>query len=85
MPKTYTTPEIRVDCPDDRKFPIIDAVRDIFKKKYDVIDIDGARILMPGGWGLVRGLQTRSPCWCCGSRPTRRSALMLSGARWKTR
>ena len=59
MPKTYTTPEIRVDCPDDKKFPIIEAVRNIFRKKYDVIDIDGARILMPGGWGLVRASNTQ--------------------------
>jgi len=59
VPKTYTTPEIRVDCPDDKKFPIIEAVRNIFRKKYDVIDIDGARILMPGGWGLVRASNTQ--------------------------
>ncbi len=59
VPKTYTTPEIRVDCPDEKKFPLIEAVRDIFRKKYDVIDIDGARILMPGGWGLVRASNTQ--------------------------
>ncbi|MCX5900266.1 MAG: phosphomannomutase/phosphoglucomutase [Proteobacteria bacterium] len=59
LPKTYTTPEIRVDCPDEKKFPLIEAVRDIFRKKYDVIDIDGARILMPGGWGLVRASNTQ--------------------------
>jgi phosphomannomutase / phosphoglucomutase len=59
VPKTYTTPEIRVDCPDEKKFPLIEAVRDIFSKKYDVIDIDGARILMPGGWGLVRASNTQ--------------------------
>jgi phosphomannomutase/phosphoglucomutase len=59
VPKTYTTPEIRVDCPDEKKFPLIEAVRDIFREKYDVIDIDGARILMPGGWGLVRASNTQ--------------------------
>ena len=59
VPKTCTTPEIRVDCPDEKKFPLIEAVRDIFRKKYDVIDIDGARILMPGGWGLVRASNTQ--------------------------
>jgi phosphomannomutase/phosphoglucomutase len=59
VPRTYTTPEIRVDCPDEKKFPLIEAVRDIFRKKYDVIDIDGARILMPGGWGLVRASNTQ--------------------------
>ncbi len=59
VPKTHTTPEIRVDCPDEKKFSIIEEVRDIFRGKYEVIDIDGARILMPGGWGLVRASNTQ--------------------------
>jgi phosphomannomutase/phosphoglucomutase len=59
VPKTWTTPEIRVDCPDDKKFTVIDRVKEIFKKKYRIIEIDGARILMPGGWGLVRASNTQ--------------------------
>jgi phosphomannomutase/phosphoglucomutase len=59
VPKTWTTPEIRVDCPDDKKFAVIDRVKEIFKKKYQIIEIDGARILMPGGWGLVRASNTQ--------------------------
>jgi phosphomannomutase/phosphoglucomutase len=59
VPKTWTTPEIRVDCPDDKKFAVIDRVKEIFKDKYQIIDIDGARILMPGGWGLVRASNTQ--------------------------
>jgi phosphomannomutase/phosphoglucomutase len=59
VPKTWTTPEIRVDCPDDKKFAVIDRVKEIFNEKYQIIDIDGARILMPGGWGLVRASNTQ--------------------------
>lgn len=59
MPESFTTPEIRVDCPDDKKFAIIARVQDFFRRKYEVIDIDGARILMPGGWGLVRASNTQ--------------------------
>ena len=59
VPKTWTTPEIRVDCPDDKKFAVIDRVKEIFKKKYQIIEIDGARILMSGGWGLVRASNTQ--------------------------
>jgi phosphomannomutase/phosphoglucomutase len=34
-------------------------VKEIFNEKYQIIDIDGARILMPGGWGLVRASNTQ--------------------------
>jgi phosphomannomutase/phosphoglucomutase len=59
VPKTWTTPEIRVDCPDDKKFAVIEKVKESFKGKYQIINIDGARILMPGGWGLVRASNTQ--------------------------
>jgi phosphomannomutase/phosphoglucomutase len=59
LPRLVSTPEIRVDCPDDLKFQIVkDAVAD-FKKQYEVIDIDGARIQFPDGWGLVRASNTQ--------------------------
>jgi phosphomannomutase/phosphoglucomutase len=59
LPVTFTTPEIRIDCPDDRKFHIIEKVKKSFTGHYAVIDIDGARITMPGGWGLVRASNTQ--------------------------
>jgi phosphomannomutase / phosphoglucomutase len=59
VPKTYVTPEIRVDCPDNRKFDVVEKLTAYFKKNYSVIDIDGARILMSGGWGLVRASNTQ--------------------------
>lgn len=59
LPHTYTTPEIRVDCPDNRKFHLVDKVTRFFKARYEVIDIDGARILFDGGWGLVRASNTQ--------------------------
>lgn len=59
LPRTYTTPEIRVDCADSRKFRLVDKVTRFFKARYEVIDIDGARILFDGGWGLVRASNTQ--------------------------
>lgn len=59
VPKTFTTPEIRMDCPDDRKFDVVRDVTAYFKKDHDVIDIDGARVLMKDGWGLVRASNTQ--------------------------
>jgi phosphomannomutase/phosphoglucomutase len=59
LPKTYTTPEIRVDCPDDIKFAVVDKIVAHFKARQDVIDIDGLRALYEDGWGLVRASNTQ--------------------------
>jgi phosphomannomutase/phosphoglucomutase len=59
VPQTYSTPEIRVDCPDAIKFRVVDAVKDYFRHKYDMIDIDGLRISFPDGWGLLRSSNTQ--------------------------
>ncbi|HHV77564.1 MAG TPA: phosphomannomutase/phosphoglucomutase [Syntrophothermus lipocalidus] len=58
VPKYYATPEIRVHSSDEEKFRIVNEVLEHFKKKYEVIDVDGARILFPDGWGLVRASNT---------------------------
>jgi len=59
VPKTYTTPEIRIECPDEIKFKLVDQVTEYFRKENTVIDIDGARVLFDGGWGLVRASNTQ--------------------------
>lgn len=59
VPKTYTTPEIRVECPDDKKFDVVQKATEYFRERYDVIDIDGARVLFDDGWGLVRASNTQ--------------------------
>jgi len=59
LPETFTTPEIRIDCPDSKKFEITEKVKAHFKKSYETIDIDGVRILMENGWGLVRSSNTQ--------------------------
>jgi len=57
--KLYNTPEIRLDCPDEIKFQVVDKVRDHFRDKYRVVDVDGMRVIMPGGWGLLRASNTQ--------------------------
>jgi phosphomannomutase/phosphoglucomutase len=59
VPKTFTTPEIRIECPDDRKFPLVERVRESFRKEYPIVDVDGVRVLFPDGWGLVRASNTQ--------------------------
>jgi phosphomannomutase / phosphoglucomutase len=59
VPKTFTTPEIRVECPDDRKFAVVKKITAYFKDRFNVIDIDGVRVLFGDGWGLVRASNTQ--------------------------
>ncbi|MGE5543432.1 MAG: phosphomannomutase/phosphoglucomutase [Bacillota bacterium] len=58
IPRYHTTPEIRVKSSDTEKFQVVKKVLENFQKKYEVIDVDGARILFPDGWGLVRASNT---------------------------
>ncbi|RLI93178.1 MAG: phosphomannomutase [Candidatus Altiarchaeales archaeon] len=58
MPHYYSTPEIRIKCDDEEKFMIVENIREIFKDRYDIIDIDGARIQFDNGWGLIRASNT---------------------------
>ena len=60
IPKTFNTPEIRVSCPDEKKFEVVRILTEEFKKTHKVIDIDGARILFEHGWGLVRASNTQA-------------------------
>jgi phosphomannomutase/phosphoglucomutase len=59
VPRLVSTPEIRVASTDDAKFGIVDAVARHFRALYETIDVDGVRILFPGGWGLVRASNTQ--------------------------
>lgn len=59
IPKYYTTPEIRIDTDDNKKFFIVEALKKEFKKDFKVIDIDGVRVDFGDGWGLLRASNTQ--------------------------
>lgn len=58
VPQYYATPEIRVKSTDEEKFAIVEEARKHFASQYEVIDIDGVRVLFPDGWGLIRASNT---------------------------
>jgi len=60
LPKTFSTPEIRIYTSDEVKFRIVEEVRRILAEKHKVIDIDGVRAVFPTGWGLVRASNTQA-------------------------
>jgi phosphomannomutase/phosphoglucomutase len=59
LPVTCSTPEIRFDCPEEKKFKVVEELVKSYKSKNKVIDIDGARIIFKDGWGLVRASNTQ--------------------------
>jgi phosphomannomutase/phosphoglucomutase len=59
VPVMVSTPEIRVDCADEVKFEVVRRVAEHFRNRYQVVDIDGVRVLFPQGWGLVRASNTQ--------------------------
>lgn len=60
LPESHFTPELRVPCPEDRKFEVVRLIGEIFSKTNEVITIDGARIMFEDGWGLVRASNTQA-------------------------
>jgi phosphomannomutase/phosphoglucomutase len=57
--RRHTTPELKAPCPDGEKFRVVAELVHELKQRYETVDIDGARVLFPGGgWGLVRASNT---------------------------
>lgn len=52
-----STPEIRIKCPDEVKFKVIDELKDFFVG-YDCNYTDGIRVNFKNGWALVRASNT---------------------------
>lgn len=59
IPHYHSTPEIRVPCPDDQKFRVVEEVARDLRSRYEVIDVDGVRVILPEGWALVRASNTQ--------------------------
>lgn len=60
VPLTFTTPEIRMECPDETKFEVVDRAKAEFEaKNLKIIEVDGARIVFEDGWGLLRASNTQ--------------------------
>jgi phosphomannomutase len=61
MPDVVNTPEIRIDCPDERKFDVIREVKErLAAEGAEVVDVDGVRVTTPEGWWLMRASNTQA-------------------------
>lgn len=57
--KLFNTPEIKISCSDDKKFDVVENIKNYCKEKnYEYLDIDGVRVKFSDGWALVRASNT---------------------------
>jgi len=59
VPKTFSTPEIRYDCPEEVKFELVRRAQAWFAARHEAVTVDGVRVIFPDGWGLVRASNTQ--------------------------
>jgi phosphomannomutase/phosphoglucomutase len=59
LPKTFATPELRVDCGEEKKFDLVERASRHFAARYPVNTIDGVRMTFANGWGLIRASNTQ--------------------------
>jgi len=59
LPRTSSTPEIRVECPEEIKFEVVRRAQEYFSREYEAVTIDGVRVVFDDGWGLVRASNTQ--------------------------
>ncbi len=62
IPQMVNTPEIRIDCAEERKFKIIDEAKGRLagQPDLDINEIDGVRVSTPDGWWLLRASNTQA-------------------------
>ncbi|WP_375768057.1 phosphomannomutase/phosphoglucomutase [Archangium gephyra] len=60
VPKTYASPELRVDTVEEKKFEIVKRATETLRKAgHSLVDVDGVRVTFPDGWGLIRASNTQ--------------------------
>ncbi len=60
VPKTYASPELRVDTREEKKFELVKRATDTLRAAgHKIVDVDGVRVTFPDGWGLIRASNTQ--------------------------
>jgi phosphomannomutase/phosphoglucomutase len=60
MPRMFSTPELRIPCPENKKLDVVHKLIEHYSPDQDVITVDGARIVFDNGWGIVRPSNTQA-------------------------
>ncbi|MCM8758524.1 MAG: phosphomannomutase/phosphoglucomutase [Candidatus Omnitrophica bacterium] len=57
--KYFSSPEIRLEVGEEKKYRIVEALKEYYKGKYKISDIDGVKVYFPYGWALARVSNTQ--------------------------
>ena len=78
LPAVVNTPELRFDCPEDRKFEVVREVRErLLKAGAEMADIDGVRVRTRDGWWLLRASNTQAVLVARAESPTEAGLVRL--------
>ena len=80
LPKSFPSPEIRIECKEEEKFKIIENIKTIALKKYhlsDLLLIDGVRAKTTIGWWLIRASNTQAALIICAESDTNENLEQL--------
>jgi len=78
LPAVVNTPELRFECPEDRKFRVVREVRErLLTGGAEITDIDGVRVRTPDGWWLLRASNTQAVLVARAESPTEAGLLRL--------
>ncbi|HEY6051910.1 MAG TPA: phosphomannomutase/phosphoglucomutase, partial [Thermoanaerobaculia bacterium] len=59
VPRTFSSPEIRRDFPEEKKFQAVERAKEKLRRHGRLIEVDGVRVVFDGGWGLIRASNTQ--------------------------
>src|SRR5215471_4838034 len=60
VPRTFASPEIRFDVPEEKKFAMVRRATEVLRAAgHSIIDVDGVRVTFADGWGLIRASNTQ--------------------------
>jgi phosphomannomutase/phosphoglucomutase len=59
LPRTFASPEIRTDFAEDKKFAAVQLAKERLRRHGRTVEVDGVRLIVDGGWGLVRASNTQ--------------------------
>src|SRR5207248_5288728 len=59
VPRTFSSPEVRKDFPEEKKFAAVARAKEELRRHGRTIEVDGVRVVVPGGWGLIRASNTQ--------------------------
>ncbi len=61
LPAVVNTPELRFDCPEERRWAVVDEIRDRLRADGAEVDgTDGVRVTTADGWWLLRASNTQA-------------------------